>query len=133
MKKSEIKELDDKGRYIVKLLNPNIMKRPTAMNNFNKADKYEEILKGNDITIANNESSVIRYICKTNNVECVVIKDISNSPTNENESTKEDSHEEQISVFLTNISIIMNKIIDNYLKNHFNYSEYKPKEVLIKR
>ena len=30
---------------IVKLLNPNIMKRPTAMNNFNTADKLEEILK----------------------------------------------------------------------------------------
>lgn len=35
----------DKGKYIVKLLNPNIMKRPTAMNNFNTADKFEEILK----------------------------------------------------------------------------------------
>lgn len=39
----------DKGRYIVKLLNPNIMKRPTAMNNFNTADKFEEILKEHDI------------------------------------------------------------------------------------
>lgn len=39
----------DKGRYIVKLLNPNIMKRPTAMNNFNSADKFEEILKENNI------------------------------------------------------------------------------------
>lgn len=37
------------GKYIVKLLNPNIMKRPTAMNNFNKADKLEEILKQNHI------------------------------------------------------------------------------------
>ena len=39
------KVFTDKGRYIVKLLNPNIMKRPTAMNNFNTADKLEEILK----------------------------------------------------------------------------------------
>lgn len=39
----------DNGRYIVKLLNPNIMKRPTAMNNFNTADKFEEILKENNI------------------------------------------------------------------------------------
>ena len=39
----------DKGRYIIKLLNPNIMKRPTAMDNFNKADKYEELLKQNNI------------------------------------------------------------------------------------
>lgn len=39
----------DKGRFIAKLLNPNIMKRPTAMSNFNKADSYEEILKQNNI------------------------------------------------------------------------------------
>ena len=39
----------NKGKYIVKLLNPNIMKRTTAMGNFNKADFYEEILKKNNI------------------------------------------------------------------------------------
>ena len=38
-----------KGRYIVKLLNPNIMKRSTAMDNFNKVDFYEEILRENNI------------------------------------------------------------------------------------
>ena len=43
------KIVTDKGRYIVKLLNPNIMKRPTAMNNFDIADKFEEILKENNI------------------------------------------------------------------------------------
>ena len=40
----------DKGRYIVKLLNPNIMKRSTAMKNFNRADNIEEILKQNNIS-----------------------------------------------------------------------------------
>ncbi|MCR5788051.1 MAG: aminoglycoside phosphotransferase family protein, partial [Bacilli bacterium] len=40
----------DKGKYIVKLLNPNIMKRTTAMDNFNKADSLEEILKENKIS-----------------------------------------------------------------------------------
>lgn len=44
------KIVTDKGRYIVKLLNPNIMKRPTAMGNFNRADKIEEILKDNGIS-----------------------------------------------------------------------------------
>lgn len=43
------KVFTDKGRYIVKLLNPNIMKRPTAMNNFNTADSFEEILKEKNI------------------------------------------------------------------------------------
>lgn len=43
------KIVTDEGRYIVKLLNPNIMKRPTAMSNFNRADRYEGILKENGI------------------------------------------------------------------------------------
>ena len=43
------KVFTDKGRYIIKLLNPNIMKRPTAMDNFNKAEKYEELFKQNNI------------------------------------------------------------------------------------
>ena len=38
---------------------------------------------------------------------------------------------------ITNIPIIMNNIIDNYLefaiKNHFNYLEYKPDKVSIRR
>ncbi len=40
----------DKGKYVVKLLNPNIMKRPTAMKNFKRADIIEEILKQNNIS-----------------------------------------------------------------------------------
>lgn len=94
-------------------------------------------LKDNDITIADTESAAVAYICKANNVECVIIKGISDFPTNENESTKETSHEGQLNVFLTNIPIIMNNIIDNYLefaiKNHFNYSEYVSKPVSIKK
>lgn len=39
----------DNGRYIVKLLNSNIMKRPTAMNNFKIAEKFEDKLKENNI------------------------------------------------------------------------------------
>ena len=39
----------NKGKYIIKLLNPNIMKRPAALGNFEKADKYEELLKINGI------------------------------------------------------------------------------------
>jgi Ser/Thr protein kinase RdoA (MazF antagonist) len=38
-----------KGRFIVKLLNPNIMKRPTALNNFATAERFEDILKDNNI------------------------------------------------------------------------------------
>ena len=43
------KVVTDKSKYIVKLLNPNIMKRPTALGNFEKADGFEELLKENNI------------------------------------------------------------------------------------
>ncbi len=38
-----------KSKYIIKLLNPNIMKRPTALSNFERSDRFEEILKENNI------------------------------------------------------------------------------------
>ncbi len=43
------KVVTDNGRYIIKLLNPNIMKRPTAMGNYKIADDIEETLKQNNI------------------------------------------------------------------------------------
>ena len=67
-------------------------------------------LKENCITIADTESAAIAYICKANNVDCVIIKGISDFPTNEKEK-----QDEQINTFSTNVPIIMNKIIDEYL------------------
>lgn len=43
------KIVTNKGNFIVKLLNPNIMKRKTALENFEKADYFEELLKKNNI------------------------------------------------------------------------------------
>lgn len=43
------KLVTEKGRYVIKLLNPNIMKRPTAMDNYKIADDIEQILKQNNI------------------------------------------------------------------------------------
>lgn len=43
------KLVTSKGKYITKSLNPNIMKRETAIGNFNRADSIEEILKENNI------------------------------------------------------------------------------------
>ena len=92
-------------------------------------------LKENGITIADTESAAIAYICRANNAECVVIKGISDFPTNENESSKEESHEGQLNTFLINIPKIMDDIIDNYLefaiKNHVNYLDYSAKKVSI--
>ncbi len=41
----------DQGIYIIKLLNPNIMKRDTAMLNFKTADDLEQKLKDSNIKI----------------------------------------------------------------------------------
>ena len=43
------KIVTDKSKYIVKLLNPNIMKRPTALGNFERADKFEMIFQENNV------------------------------------------------------------------------------------
>lgn len=67
-------------------------------------------LKENCITIADTESAAIAYICKANNVECIIIKGISDFPTNEKEK-----QDEQLNTFSTNVPIIMNRIIDEYL------------------
>ena len=44
------KVFTDHGKYVIKLLNPNIMKRDEAIENYNIADKLEEILKKNNIS-----------------------------------------------------------------------------------
>lgn len=87
---------------------------------------YEE-LKENDITIADMEAAAIIYICKANNVECVVIKGISDFPLDESKSSKQESYDEQLNIYMTNTPIVLNNILDNYLefaiKNSFKYKE----------
>lgn len=39
----------DKAKYVIKLLNPNIMKRPSALTNCQRADSFEELLKEKNI------------------------------------------------------------------------------------
>ena len=75
---------------------------------------YQE-LKDNNITIADTEAGAIAYICKKNNIECLIIKGISDFPTDEKLSTKEQSNEEQINIYLENTPKVMKKIYDNYL------------------
>lgn len=71
-------------------------------------------LKHNQITIADTEAGAIAYICKKNNVECIIIKGISDFPTNEELSNKEKSNEEQISIYLENTPKVMYKIFKDY-------------------
>ena len=91
----------------------------------NKLVQYDCTVKETEPFIKDSFTAAIAFVCKANNVECVVIKGISDFPTNENETTYEESYEGQLNEFLTNIPIIMNNIIDNYLeyaiKTKFNY------------
>ena len=73
-------------------------------------------LKENKITVADTEAAAIAYVCKTNNVECIIIKGISDFPS-ENEE-----NEEQLNTLIKNVPIIMNKIIDEYLPHVFQIS-----------
>ncbi|MBW3110796.1 MULTISPECIES: permease [Bacillaceae] len=73
-------------------------------------------LKENDITIADTEAGAIAYICKKNDVECIIIKGISDFPTDERNADKFESNMEQINVYLENTPKVMNKIFDEYLK-----------------
>ena len=72
-------------------------------------------LKENNITIADCESGAIAYICKANNVECIIIKGISDFPNDETNEDTIKSNEEQINVFVKNTPLVMNKIFDEYL------------------
>lgn len=76
---------------------------------------YLELIE-NEITIADTEAGAIAYICKKNNVECIIIKGISDFPTDERNSDKFESNIEQINVYLENTPKVMNKIFDEYLK-----------------
>ena len=72
-------------------------------------------MKNNNITIADCESAAIAYICKANNVECIIIKGISDFPSNEEKSDAKQSNDEQLDVFITNTPIVMKKICTDYL------------------
>ncbi len=78
-------------------------------------------LKENNITIADTESAVIAYVCKANDVGCIVIKGISDFPTNRN-----NSYGVQASDFAKNVPICIDNILDNYLEfavnNNINYN-----------
>ncbi len=76
---------------------------------------YLELIQ-NEITIADTEAGAIAYICKKNDVECIIIKGISDFPTDERNSDKLESNMEQINVYLENTPKVMNKIFGEYLK-----------------
>ncbi|WP_113928116.1 permease [Bacillus sp. P14.5] len=72
-------------------------------------------LKENKIFIADTEAGAIAYICKKNDVECIIVKGISDFPSEESNSQKFESNLEQINIYIENTPKVMNKIFDEYL------------------
>nr|WP_254281646.1 hypothetical protein [Exiguobacterium aurantiacum] len=72
-------------------------------------------LKEHEITIADTEAGAIAYICKKNDVECIIIKGISDFPTDEGHYDPVASNAQQINVYLANTPKVMVKIFDEYL------------------
>lgn len=68
------------------------------------------LMKKNNLTLVDMESAPIAYICKVNNVECIIIKGISDFPAN-----YDATDENQFQEYLINIPKVMNKICDEYL------------------
>ena len=85
----------------------------SSNNIINSWDDYL-LLKNCNITVADMETSAIAHICKDNSITFLAIKGISDFP-------KKDSNiEEQIKNYDTNVPIIMNKIVDDYLELAIN-------------
>jgi nucleoside phosphorylase len=80
---------------------------------------YLELLN-NNITIADTEAAAIAYVCIMNKIDCLIIKGISDFPTNEAETSIQLSNEEQYNIFIENIPVVMNKIFDTYLVKVLN-------------
>ncbi|MEC3884955.1 permease [Halobacillus sp. HZG1] len=73
-------------------------------------------LKENNIIIADTEAGAIAYICKKNDVECIIIKGISDFPTEESNFDKFETNSEQMNIYIENTPKVMNKIFGEYLK-----------------
>ena len=75
-------------------------------------------LKDNNFTIADMESAPVAYVCKKNNVECIIIKGISDFPLDKNGKDAKKSSDEQIKIFYRNVPIVMEKIFKEYFEKY---------------
>ncbi|MCA0972241.1 permease [Halobacillus litoralis] len=73
-------------------------------------------LQENGITIADTEAGAIAYICGKNDVECLIIKGISDFPTEESNSEQFVSNEEQMNVYVGNTPKVMKRIFGEYVE-----------------
>lgn len=74
-----------------------------------------KILETNNIQVVDTESAAIGLICKMNNINCLVIKGISDFPIKEILTETQKAIDDQYNTFVKNIPTIMNNIYDNYL------------------
>ncbi len=72
-------------------------------------------LKENGIDAADTESASIAYVCRANDIPCIVIRGISDFPLDilPDEAASPDSP--QIKSFLKNLPLVIKKILDHYL------------------
>ena len=79
-----------------------------------KAMIYKEVcdlMYSKGLTLIDMESAPIAYICKVNNVECIIIKGISDFPSN-----FDFNDSEQFQEYVRNIPVVMEKICTEYLE-----------------
>ena len=72
-------------------------------------------LDEHEITVADTEAGAIAYICRKNQVECIIIKGISDFPKDEGQEDPLVSNAKQIDVYVKNTPVVMAKIFDDYL------------------
>ncbi|WP_394679593.1 permease [uncultured Exiguobacterium sp.] len=72
-------------------------------------------LRDNGLTIADTEAGAIAYICQKNGVECIIIKGISDFPTEEKEEDVVEANVEQMRIYIENTPKVMTKIFSDYM------------------
>ncbi|HAK99435.1 MAG TPA: permease [Exiguobacterium sp.] len=72
-------------------------------------------LQDNGLTIANTEAGAVAYICQKNAVECIIIKGISDFPTEEKNEGAVEANAEQMRIYIENTPKVMRRIFDDYL------------------
>jgi nucleoside phosphorylase len=73
-------------------------------------EDYNYLIK-NNITVCDTEAASIAYIAKINNIDVLIIKGVSDTIVNKKDINI--SYQEQYEIFVKNIPIVMNKILDN--------------------
>lgn len=73
------------------------------------------VLKDNGLTVVDEEAAAIAYVCKKNNVKCIIVKGISDFPKDVMYDVNNELNNEQYAEFISNVPRIMKRIFDDYL------------------